>query len=305
MKITLLSLLGLFALNVMALDLNEQTEHKYADNDGVKIHYVAHGPEDAPLVVFIHGFPDFWYSWRSQIEALSDTYRVAALDLRGYNESDKPEGVDNYLMPLLVSDIASVIKSEGRENAVVVGHDWGGAIAWSIAMTQPEMVSHLVILNLPHPLGLARELQNNPQQRQNSQYAVNFQQENAASNLNAEGLAFWVTDEEAKPHYVEAFEKSDFEAMLNYYKANYPRFQDSETEMAEPFGAAPTNVKCSVLMFHGLEDQALLPGALSGTWEWVDSDLTIVTIPGANHFVQQDAPEMINTTMKDWLDRRM
>ena len=288
----------------MALDLNDQTEHKYAENDGVKIHYVAHGPEDAPLIVMLHGFPDFWYSWRSQIEALMSTYRVVAIDGRGYNGSDKPKGVENYRMDHLVGDVISVIQAEGREKAVVVGHDWGGAIAWSVAMAQPDFVSHLIILNLPHPRGLARELASNEQQRQNSQYAVNFQQEGAHNFLSAEGLARWVTDETARPHYVEAFKNSDFEAMLNYYKANYPRYREAE-QVEAPFNAIDTNVKCSVLMFHGLDDQALLPGALSGTWDWVDSDLTIVTVPGANHWVQQDAPKIVNETMVDWLSRRM
>lgn len=294
----ILATLGVYAV---ALDLNEQTEHKHADNDGVRIHYAIHGPEDAPLVVMIHGFPDFWYSWRSQIESLMDTYRVAAVDLRGYNGSDKPEGVQNYLMPVLVSDIVTVIKAENRDKAVIVGHDWGGAIAWNIAMSHPDLVSHLIILNLPHPRGLIRELANNPQQRENSQYAVFFQQEGSHNSLTAEQLARWVRDPDAKARYIEAFENSDFEAMTNYYKANYPRVGDDSS----PFAGELTNVRCSVLMFHGLEDAALLPGALSGTWDWIDSDLTLVTIPGASHFVQQDAPEIINETMVDWLARRM
>lgn len=301
MKKAFLIFLTSIGFSTVALDLNEQTEHKYADNDGVRIHYVIHGPEDAPLVVMLHGFPDFWYTWRSQIQALMGTYRVAALDLRGYNGSDKPKGVENYAMPLLVSDVLAVIKAENRDKAVIVGHDWGGAIAWNIAMTHPDLVSHLIILNLPHPNGLIRELRNNPQQQQNSQYAVFFQQEGSHNSLTAEALTNWVDDPDAKKRYVEAFQNSDFEAMTNYYKANYPRVG----EESSPFAGDAVNVKCSVLMFHGLEDRALLPGALSGTWEWVDSDLTLVTIPGAEHFVQQDAPEIVNETMVDWLQRRM
>ncbi|MDE0053351.1 MAG: alpha/beta fold hydrolase [Gammaproteobacteria bacterium] len=108
-------------------DVMDRVEHRYAENEGVRIHYVVAGT--GPLVVMVHGFPDFWYSWREQIAALEDTYRIAAVDLRGYNGSDKPKGVENYAMPLLVADIASVIAAEGEESAVVTGHDWGGAIA--------------------------------------------------------------------------------------------------------------------------------------------------------------------------------
>ena len=298
------------ALPVRGEDMFDRVENRYADSNGVRIHYAIAGPQDAPLAVFVHGFPDFWYSWREQMDALADRFRVAALDLRGYNLSDKPKGVENYAMPLLVGDVAAVIAAEEASEAIVVGHDWGGAVAWNVAMGRPELVKLLVILNLPHPRGLFRELTNNPDQQRNSQYAFNFQQPDAHKALNAEGLARWVRDEEAKKRYVEAFEQSDFEAMLNYYKANYPRppAADEGDDAAQAGGlAAPTmpNVQCPVLMFHGLEDNALLPGALSGTWNWIDADLTLVTIPGANHFVQQDAAELVSNTMRDWLLRRI
>ncbi|MCZ6853956.1 MAG: alpha/beta hydrolase [Gammaproteobacteria bacterium] len=282
----------------------EKVEHKYADNDGVKIHYVVTG--SGPLVVFIHGFPDYWYSWRDQMIALKDSFTVAAIDQRGYNLSDKPEGVDQYLMPNLVADVAAVIKAQGEDSAIVVGHDWGGAVAWNVAMTRPELVNRLIILNLPHPAGLAREFATNAQQRKNSQYAINFQKPDAHKQLTAQGLSRWVADPEARARYVEAFARSDFEAMLNYYKANYPRLSatdSSDDEAAQP-PTYPT-VKSPVLMFHGLNDQALLPGALNGTWEWLDKDLTLVTVPGAGHFVQQDASELVSATMRSWLLQRL
>jgi epoxide hydrolase 4 len=295
-----LALLALLAANAAAEDIMNRVEHRYAENDGVRIHYAALG--SGPLVVMVHGFPDFWYSWRHQMAALADGYRVAALDLRGYNRSDKPEGVAQYAMPLLVGDVAAVIAAEGQSSAVVVGHDWGGAIAWSVAMTRPEIVDHLVILNLPHPAGLARELANNPQQRANSAYAFQFQQPDAHRALTAEGLAQWVTDDAARPHYIDAFRRSDFAAMLNYYRANYPR-PDADVSAAQP--AQMPKVQAPVLMFHGLEDQALLPGGLNDTWQWLERDLTLVTIPGAGHFVQQDAPEIVTSTLVDWLGRRV
>jgi pimeloyl-ACP methyl ester carboxylesterase len=227
-------------------------------------------------------------------------YRVVAVDQRGYNLSDKPKGVESYAMAKLVGDIAAVIKAEQQASAIVVGHDWGGAVAWNVAMGRPELVNLLIICNLPHPAGIGREIATNPQQKKNSEYAFNFQKPDAHKALTAEGLARWVKDPAAKARYVEAFKQSDFEAMLNYYKANYPKPD------APALTAPPTfpKVKVPVLMFHGLDDQALLPGALSGTWEWVEKDLTLVTIPGSGHFVQQDAAQTVSDTMVDWLARR-
>ena len=123
-------------------DLWDRVEHHDADSNGVKIHYVALGK--GPLIVMIHGFPDFWYTWRKQMEVLSARYRVIAVDQRGYDLSDRPAGVEQYAMPLLVGDIGAVIKAEGRTSAVIVGHDWGGAVAWTLAMTHPEWVQALV-----------------------------------------------------------------------------------------------------------------------------------------------------------------
>jgi epoxide hydrolase 4 len=276
-----------------AADLESRVQNGYADSNGVKIHYAVLG--SGPLIVMIHGFPDYWYTWRNQMEDLSKNYRVAAMDLRGYNLSDKPRGVENYDMKLLVGDVLSVIHHLGQQKAIVVGHDWGGAIAWTVAMNAPEAVDRLIILNLPHPRGLLRELANNPQQERNSQYARNFQQLDAASKLTAEGLAGWVTDAAAKPKYIEAFRRSDFEAMLNYYKRNYPR---PPYEVPEGWTA---KVKAPVLEIHGLKDTALLPGALNGTWEWLEKDFTLVTVPGAGHFVQQDASEFVTRTIRTWL----
>ena len=283
-------------------DMWDRVEHHNADSNGVKIHYVALGK--GPLIVMIHGFPDFWYTWRNQMDGLSAHYRVVAVDQRGYDLSDRPKGIEQYAMPLLVNDIGAVIKAEGRSSAVIVGHDWGGAVAWTLAMTHPEWIQALVILNLPHPSGIQREIKNNPEQRKNSQYAFNFQKPGAEKTLSSEKLAGWVKDGAARVHYIEAFNRSDFEAMLNYYRANYPRAdQDPSTPAAAP--APLPKVSVAVLEFHGLTDQALLPGALSGTWDLVEKDFTLVTIPGAGHFVQQDASDLVTSTMSDWLARRI
>lgn len=275
--------------------IERRVSDKFANNDGVNIHYAALGK--GPLIVMLHGFPDYWYTWRNLMDPLSRDYRVAALDMRGYNKSDKPVGVENYTMDKLVADVAAVIKNEGRQQAIIVGHDWGGAVAWAFALNHPEMTERLIVLNLPHPRGLARELANNPDQQRASQYARNFKREGAHMTLNSEQLAFWVHDPEAKEKYVEAFNNSDFEAMLNYYKANYPD---------EPYKEDPTPVikaQMPVLMIHGLDDPALLAPALNNTWDWMEKDLTIVTIPGAGHFVQADEPGLVLRAIQSWLSR--
>jgi epoxide hydrolase 4 len=295
MKTLAAAVLGCISLYAVSPDFDTKVKHGYADSNGVKIHYASLG--SGPLVVMIHGFPDYWYSWREQMEGLADRFQTVAIDQRGYNLSDKPKGVENYDVRLLVGDVIAVIKALGQDKAIIVGHDWGGFVSWQLAMNAPQYVDRLIILNLPHPRGLSRELAHSPQQQKNSAYARNFQTPEAASKLTAEQLSFWVKDASARPKYIEAFKRSDFEAMLNYYKRNYPR--EPYTEDTSPV----IKVKVPVLMIHGLGDTALLSPALNGTWDWLEKDLTLVTIPGAGHFVQADAPEMVTKTMRLWLLR--
>jgi epoxide hydrolase 4 len=267
-------------------------EEGYADSGGVKIHYVTLGK--GPLVILIHGFPDYWYSWRDQLPALAKHFQVVAIDQRGYNKSGQPKGVENYALDKLVGDVAAVLKHFKREKATVVGHDWGGLVAWAFAMTHPDRTERLVVLNLPHPRGMLRELANNPQQRKNSQYARNFQAEGAAVKVNPELLVLWVKEPEARKHYLAAMRRSSVEGMLAYYKANYPREPYKDDRKFPP-------VKCPVLLIHGLKDPYLLPGALNDTWKWVEKDLTLVTIPDAGHFVHRDAPALVTRRMLRWL----
>lgn len=298
--VMLLSLASATALAADSpVDIDKRVTHGYADSNGVKIHYAALGDKTKPLIVMIHGFPDFWYSWRDQMQALSKDYYVVAYDQRGYNLSDKPKGVENYDLSLLVADAIAVIKSQGRETAIVVGHDWGGVVSWGLAMNAPQVVDKLIILNLPHPRGLAHERATNPEQVKNSQYARNFQQEGAHLRLSPEMLSMMVarTDAAVRAKYLEAFKNSDLEAMTNYYKRNYPR--EPYVEDTSPV----VKVKMPVLMIHGLNDTALMSGALNNTWDWLEKDLTLVTVPGAGHFVQHDASDLVTRSIKMWLSR--
>jgi len=297
-----MSILVLSGASPALADVWTKAEHGFADSGGVRIHYASVGK--GPLVVMIHGFPDFWYSWRHQMEGLEDRYQVVAIDQRGYNQSDQPDGIENYDMKLLVEDVATVIRHLGREKATIVGHDWGGAVAWNFAFTHPEMLEKLVILNLPHPNGLARERTRSEAARTGTSYAEVFRAGSPedpnvffGGPMTAANLAGWVTDAAARERYVEAFERSDFAAMLNYYKRNYPALPALDAPLPPP---AP-RVAVPVLMFHGLNDTALPSGALGDTWDWIDADLTLVTVPGAGHFVQQDAAELVTTTMRWWL----
>ena len=287
-------------------DLSDEITHGYADNNGIKIHYVKTG--QGPLVVMIHGFPDYWYTWRHQINALKENFTVVAMDQRGYNLSDQPESVDQYAMPNLVGDVAAVIKHQGASSATVVGHDWGGAVAWQVAFNLPQMVDNLIILNLPHPSGMAREMATNEEQQKNSGYARKFIAGSPTDPdimfggpMTADTLSGWVSDQQERKHYIEAFKRSSFIGMLNFYKANYPS-PDKDSPVASI--SAPLRLSMPVLIFHGLKDTALHSDGLNNTWDWVDNDVTIVTAPNAGHFVQQDASELVSQTMQWWLSNR-
>ncbi len=295
---------GHAAMSDPAIPENAGYTEGYADSNGVRIHYVEAG--EGPLVVMIHGFPDFWYGWRDQMEALKDGYRVVAIDQRGYNLSDAPAGVENYDMQLLVGDVAAVIRHLGAKKAIIVGHDWGGVVAWNLAFHVPQMVDKLVILNLPHPNGMAQAARNNPEVLAGTGYVQVFKAGSPGDPevffgmpMTPQTISGWVTDEAARAKYVAAFERSDFDAMLAYYKRNYPDVSDEDGG----WGNAP-DIAISTLVIHGLEDTALHSDGLNNTWDWIDADLTILTVPGAGHFVQQDASELVSKNLRAWLDLR-
>jgi pimeloyl-ACP methyl ester carboxylesterase len=288
----LASVLSFYAKDVSAQAIGQEG---FINSQGVPIHYVTAGK--GPLLVMLHGFPDFHRSWRHQIFELAKHFQVVAPDLRGFNKSGKPDGVSNYKMDKLTGDVAALLRHFNQEKIILVGHDWGGAIAWNFAMNHPDKVERLVILNLPHPSGLSRELADNPEQQKASQYARDFQKPEAAKLVKPEALAGYVRNPGERALYVEALKLSSMEGMLNYYKANYPRPPYKPLENT-------SRVKCPVLMFHGLDDKALLPEGLNNTWKWIDGDLTLVTVPGAGHWVHWDKPELVTARMLSWLTNK-
>mgnify|MGYP000051752031 CR=1 FL=1 len=292
--------LAFFVGLCLSTSATAEPQNRYVSNKGVKIHYVVDG--EGPLVVMIHGFPDYWATWKPLMATLNKAgYRTAALDNRGYNLSDKPEGEAAYAMSNLVGDVAAVIEAEGQKNAIIIGHDWGAAISWQVVFTRPDLVNRLIIMSVPHPVGFAREMATNAEQQKNSQYARNFQQPGFEKYLTAEGLAGWVKDPAEKPGYVEAFKRSSMVGMLNYYRANYPK---TTTEKGGIMAANPPMISVPVLVIHGMKDKALNAAGHAGTWDFVSQDTTVLMIPSADHFVQHDAEALVNKTIRSWLNDR-
>ena len=292
--------LAFFVGLCLSTSATAEPQNRYVSNKGVKIHYVVDG--EGPLVVMIHGFPDYWATWKPLMATLNKAgYRTAALDNRGYNLSDKPEGEAAYAMPNLVGDVAAVIEAEGQKNAIIIGHDWGAAISWQVVFTRPDLVNRLIIMSVPHPVGFAREMATNAEQQKNSQYARNFQQPGFEKYLTAEGLAGWVKDPAEKLGYVEAFKRSSMVGMLNYYRANYPK---TTTDKGGIMAANPPMISVPVLVIHGMKDKALNAAGHAGTWDFVSQDTTVLMIPSADHFVQHDAEALVNKTIRSWLNDR-
>jgi pimeloyl-ACP methyl ester carboxylesterase len=296
LRIPTLALLSTLAAPVWAadaVDVWDEVEHHFAQNQGVKIHYVTLG--SGPTVLFLHGFPDFWYSWRDQMAALSGDFRTAAIDLRGYNQSDQPAGIENYRLPLILDDVAAVVRDLGGK-VTLVGHDWGGAIAWRFAMAHPESVERLIILNLTHPRGYAAVVANpTDAQRANTEYARRFASSQpdgspVPDRILAMGDRFGSV---IGGRYREAFGRSSYDGMLNYYRANYGQVGGAGVELP--------NLPMPVLQFHGLKDSAVDKDGLKNTWDWIAADYTLVTIPSSGHWVQSEASELVSSTMKAWL----
>ena len=285
------------AFSADSVDVWSQVEHHYASNDGTKIHYVTLG-EGEP-VVFIHGFPDFWYTWSNQMAALQGDFKTVAIDLRAYNQSDKPKGIENYKMDLLLGDVSAVLDDLGHDQVTLVGHDWGGGIAWRYTMQNQERIERLVILNLTHPKGYASVIANaSEDQKANTAYARNFATSPPKGDPIPDGIlkiGYRFGGDDVGKHYEEGLGRSYYDGMVNYYRAN---FGGGSTA-----GEAPPmpDITCPVLQFHGLKDTAVDKDGLKNTWNWITADYTLVTVPESGHFVQWEAADIVSNTMQWWL----
>ena len=278
------------------LDL-PSAESTFRRVDGVRLHLVTAGDEDNPLVVLLHGFPGFWYGWRRQILALVEAgYRVVVPDQRGYNLSERPDGLDSYRMSRLSADIAALVESEGRDSAHVIGHDWGAAVAWDLALRHPEVVDRLGIVNVPHPAVMERTLKTDPRQLLRSWYMFAFQlpglPEWALGRNDAAGMVSALEDSAGEgafseadlERYREVWRRPDaVRAAVDWYRALVRRRDDPPTETVE----APT------LVVWGEEDVALLPKMARESLDYCE-DGRLETFPNASHWVHREEPERVN-----------
>ncbi len=287
--------------------------HRYfTTSGGVRLHHVEAEPHAGAaritgtnLCVLLHGFPEFWYTWRHQIPALASAgFHVLAPDQRGYNLSDKPAGVDSYRVPHLVEDVADLIRQTGRERAFVVGHDWGGAIAWAVAIRHPELVDKLIVINGPHPAAYLREIRTLAQLRR-SWYVFFFQLPRLPEWVFGRRNLGWlervmrrdpvrpgVFSEEDIRVYKEALSRPGaLTATINWYRAA-GRFR--------PPGDAVKQVAAPTLLIWGERDRYLGPRLTEGLEPWVPK-LRIERLPDASHWVQEEWPERVNRSMIEFL----
>jgi pimeloyl-ACP methyl ester carboxylesterase len=277
-------------------------KHDRIYTNGINLHYVTEG--EGNLMLFLHGFPECWYSWRKQIPEFAKDHHAVALDLRGYNESDKPSESSAYKMSELVADVKGVIEGLGYQRCTLVGHDWGGAIAWNFAYQYPEMLDRLIILNLPHPAKFSQGLLT-PQQLLKSWYIFLFQLpylpefliqlddykllETAFKGMAINQEAFSTEDIN---FYKDAFAKRGAAtAAINYYRNI---LQAGIIEKSWGILEVPT------LMIWGEKDTALGKELTYGTEEYV-RNLQIRYIPNCSHWVQQEQPDLVNQYIREFI----
>lgn len=281
----------------------ETWQHRDIMTNGIRMHYVTQG--EGPLIVLLHGFPEFWYSWRHQIPVLAEQgYHMVAPDLRGYNDTDKPR--TGYDVATLLRDIQGLIQGLGYEKAVIVGHDWGGALAWAFAIRYPQMTERLIVLNAPHPGAFARELRTLNQLRK-SWYMFVFQlpwlPEWALSRNHASAIGRMLrgsavqkeafTRDITAKYQVAMSKPGAMTASLNYYRQlfrTFPRQRPDEH----------VHVSAPTLLIWGEQDIALGIELTHGLDQWVDN-LHIEYIADSGHWVQQEQPEKVSHLMVDFL----
>jgi pimeloyl-ACP methyl ester carboxylesterase len=305
----------------------EGIRHSFADVNGVRIHYASAGAGlgtgaagaaagASKLILFLHGFPEFWYAWREQLVEFGRDYFAVAPDMRGYNLSSKPAEIERYEISQLVGDVRALVGRLGAKSCFLVGHDWGGVVAWAAAIACPDVVEKLVIINSPHPAIFQRELQENPAQQQASQYMLVFRSPEAEAMLSAnnfalmqdsilgEGLRRGYFTEADRLAYVEAWSQPGaLTGGLNYYRAAKigPPSGASDEASHMKLNFPSLDVKAPTLVIWGEKDPYLLTGNLNGLDRYV-RNLRVERIPDATHWVVHEKPALVNSLIRSFLE---
>ncbi|WP_088241094.1 alpha/beta fold hydrolase [Calothrix rhizosoleniae] len=287
----------------MATSTQDNWQHEYIHSNGVKLHYVTQG--EGPLMLMLHGFPEFWYSWRHQIPEFSPYFKVVAVDLRGYNNSDKPQEKSAYVMDEFIKDVEGIITELGYEKCILVAHDWGGMIAWNFAHTHPQMVEKLIVLNIPHPTKLSQGL-NTFRQLLRSWYIFFFQLpllpelyikaadykmvEKVFKGMAIDKTAF--TSEDISIFKKAVAQPGALTAMLNYYRNIFKSKRSTKNWQ---------KLDMPTLMIWGENDAALGKELTYGTQSYVNQ-LQIKYISNCSHWVQQEKPQLVNQYIREFLE---
>ena len=294
-------------------------QQRVALANGIELDVVDEGPRDAPVLIFLHGFPESHRTWRNQIAHFSDRYRCVAPDQRGYRGSSKPQEVEAYTPDKLVGDVFLMADALGVETFTIVGHDWGGAIAWGVAYAGMAngRVTRAIIANAPHPVIFPRLLYTNRQQREASQYFREFRDPANDALVREHGLGALLmkvftgelkvtVEPEEQAAMLEDWSDPDAAiGMLNYYRASPMEVLDLDApyDLPADYQDFPLpKLGMETLVIWAMDDAALPPANLDGLDEKIEH-LEIVQVPGCGHFVQWEAPEQFNSAMEDFLSR--
>ncbi|HIK42459.1 alpha/beta hydrolase [Thermoleptolyngbya sp. M55_K2018_002] len=281
-------------------------QHCFIETNRIRLHCVTQG--EGELVVLLHGFPEFWYSWRHQIPALAKHFKVVVPDLRGYNDSDKPSA--GYDLDTLSADIQGIIENLGYLKAHIVGHDWGGAIAWHLAQTVPQRLHRLAILNAPHPHRLMQEMSSNLDQLRRSWYMLAFQVPGLPEWLIRQNLRNFVTtamqefcvrkgafSRRDMDIYQAALEKPGvLTAAINYYRQLL-----SPRRLMREWGRSPLPVTVPTLVLWGEDDHFLGQSLLENLDALVKAPLRLTRIADCGHWIQQEVPQTVNRELLNFL----
>ena len=279
-------------------------EEGQVDSNGVNVVY--HTVGEGPLVVFVHSITGPWFDFRHQMVSLSERYRVVSMSTRGTDKSDKPVGVEHYASVKIADDIIAIIDHFGEDKAIIIGQDSGGLHAWHFAMMHPDRTDRLIALGSIHPAGLIRELTSNPDQREATTFQRGMQENPNAGAEFGERLRNRpaVPDEPAELARLrqEAYERTDPESIVSFYKANWPWSpvtMDTEA-FGFKYGEFPP-VKANTLFIYGKNSGAFQNGTVRDIWNWVEGDLTIHVLPGVGGGPHREVPEFVTPRIMEWL----